>query len=64
MSLVIPTTVNQLGRVPFFAPIAHQFRAELAETGAYLGLPLLAIVILYARERWNAPGGNEVTLSN
>jgi predicted GIY-YIG superfamily endonuclease len=57
VSLVIPTTVNQLGRVPFFAPIAYQFRAELAETGAYLGLPLLAIVILFARERWNAPGG-------
>jgi hypothetical protein len=56
-SLVIPTTVNQLGRVQFFAPIAHQFRAELAETGAYLGLPLLAIVILYALERWNAAGG-------
>ena len=56
-SLVIPTTVNQLGRVPFFAPIAYQFRAEMAETGAYLGLPLLAIVILFARERWNAPGG-------
>jgi hypothetical protein len=57
VSLVIPTTVNQLGRVPFFAPIAYQFRAELAETGAYLGLPLLAIVILFARERWSAPGG-------
>jgi hypothetical protein len=56
-SLVIPTTVNQLGRVPFFPPIAYQFRAELAETGAYLGLPLLAVVILFARERWNAPGG-------
>ena len=56
-SLVIPTTVNQLGREPFFAPIAYQFRAEMAETGAYLGLPLLAIVILFARERWNAPGG-------
>ena len=56
-SLVIPTTVNQLGRVPFFAPIAHQFRAEMAETGAYLGLPLLAIVIFFARERWNAAGG-------
>ena len=56
-SLVIPTTVNQLGRAPFFAPIAYQFRAEMAESGAYLGLPLLAIVILFARERWNARGG-------
>jgi hypothetical protein len=56
-SFAIPTTVNQLGRVPLFAPIAYQFRAEMAETGAYLGLPLLAIVMLFARERWNAPGG-------
>jgi hypothetical protein len=56
-SLLIPTTVNQLGRAQFFAPIAYQFRAELAESGAYLGLPLLAIAILFARERWNAPNG-------
>jgi len=56
-SLVIPTSVNELGRAPLFASTAHQFRAELAETGAYLGLPLIAIVILFARERWNAPGG-------
>jgi hypothetical protein len=56
-SFAIPTTVNELGRLPFFAPIAYQFHAELAETGAYLGLPLIAIVSLFARERWNAPGG-------
>ena len=56
-SFVVPTTVNQLGGLPLFAPIAHQFRAEMAETGAYLGMPLLAIVILFARERWNTPGG-------
>ena len=56
-SLVIPTAVNQFGRVPLFGAIAHQFRAEMAETGAYLGLPLVAIVILFARERWNVPGG-------
>jgi hypothetical protein len=56
-SFVIPTTVNQFGRVPLFLPLAHQFRAEMAETGAYLGLPLLAIVVLFARERWNVPGG-------
>jgi hypothetical protein len=56
-SFVIPTTVNQLGRVPLFLPLAHQFRAEMAETGVYLGLPLLAIVVLFARERWNVPGG-------
>jgi hypothetical protein len=56
-SFVIPTTVNQLGRAPFLLPLAHQFRAELAETGAYLGLPMLAIVMLFAREHWHAPGG-------
>jgi hypothetical protein len=56
-SFVIPTTVNELGRLPLFLPIAHRFRAEMAETGAYLGLPVLAIVTLFARERWNAPGG-------
>ncbi len=57
VSFFIPTTVNELGRIPFFLPITHQFRAEMSECGAYLGLPLLAIVILFARERWNVAGG-------
>jgi len=56
-NFMIPTSVNQLGRISCFTPLAHRFRAELSESGAYLGLPLIAIVAWFARERWHAPGG-------
>ena len=56
-NLMVPTGVNQLGLAPFLAPIASRFRAELSESGAYLALPIIAIAVLYARERWNAPNG-------
>ena len=56
-SFVVPTSVNELGRVPLFGAIVHHFHAELSETDAYLGLPLLAIIVLFARERWFERGG-------
>ncbi len=57
VNFIVPTSVNQLGRISCFAPLAHRFRAELSESGAYLGLPLIAIVVWFARERWHAPRG-------
>jgi len=56
-NLMVPTGVNQFGFAPFFAPIACRFRAELSESGACRALPTIAIAILHARERWNAPNG-------
>src|SRR3984893_3230392 len=49
----VPTITNQVGNLPFCGAIAHQFLNELAESGGYLGLPLIAIVALFVRARWH-----------
>ncbi len=60
LNFLVPTGVNELGRVPLFGAIASYFRADLSESRAYLGLPLLAIVAMFARERWHDRDGRYV----
>jgi hypothetical protein len=53
----VPTINNQLGKLPIFGAIAHQFLNELSESGGYLGLPLIAVIAMFARERWHDRNG-------
>jgi len=53
----VPTITNELGNLPVFGAIAHRFLNVLSESGGYLGLPLFAIIALFARERWRDPTG-------
>jgi hypothetical protein len=53
LNLVIPTEVTRLGHQTF-APVADRFVANPAEAGLYLGLPIFALVCLYALR---APAG-------
>ena len=53
LNFLVPTGVNELGRLSLFGTIASYFRADLSESRAYLGLPLLALIVLIARERWH-----------
>ena len=57
LSLVIPTSVNELGRPAFFGAISRTYMATLTETGSYLALPLIAIVVLFTRENFREPVG-------
>jgi hypothetical protein len=52
-NLFVPTLANQLGNVAVFGAITSQFRNSLHECGGYIGLPLIAIIVLFARERWH-----------
>ena len=52
LNFLVPTGVNELGRLRLFSTIASYFRSDLSESRAYLGLPLLTIAVLFARERW------------
>lgn len=53
LGLVVPTRLNQLGNLPLLQAITHRFRANLYDCGGgYIGLPLLAIIVLFAREHW------------
>jgi hypothetical protein len=53
LNFVIPTDVTRLGH-QMFAPVADRFVANPAESGLYLGLPIVALVCLYALR---APAG-------
>ena len=57
LNFLVPTSVNELGRLPSFGAMASHFRADLSESRAYLGLPLLVLIVLFARERWHDRDG-------
>jgi len=53
VGLVVPTSLNQLGNLPLLQTITHRFRASLYDCGGgYIGLPLLVIIAMFAREHW------------
>jgi hypothetical protein len=57
VNFLVPTSTNQLGNLRVFGAIAHEFLAILSDSGGYLGLPLVAIIALFARERWSERSG-------
>lgn len=54
LNLVIPTDVLWLG-TRIFGPIGSELAAGMSDKDAYLGIPLVAILTLYAREFGPAP---------
>ena len=55
LNLVLPTPVNALGDVSFVEKVTQRFTGNSLEAGAYLGLPLIAITLWFAWERWREP---------
>jgi hypothetical protein len=51
LGFFVPTRVTLVGH-RLAAPIAEHFAANLYENGAYLGLPLIVLIVLYARAHW------------
>jgi hypothetical protein len=53
LNFFVPTQSNELGRLPFLTNISRTFSGgSIGESGAYLSLPLMVIVVFYARQRW------------
>lgn len=57
MGLFIPTPMNELGVLHFFAELSKTFRSGFGENGAYIAPPLLIIAVLYARSYWRSAYG-------
>ena len=55
-NLAVPTRVTAAGGAWLHA-VSRRFSGNLGEQGAYLGLPTLLIVVLYARDRLRTAGG-------
>jgi hypothetical protein len=51
VNFLVPTPTNLLGANKVLASISRTF-ANRAEAGAYVALPLLALIVAFARSRW------------
>jgi hypothetical protein len=56
LNLVVPTETMLLN-TGGARELSRDFTANLAENGAYLGLPLLVVLGWFAWQRWREPGG-------
>lgn len=61
LSLFIPTPITALGGSAFTA-VSNGYIAGFCETGTYLGIPLIAIVIAHASGAWKRPRTRVVTV--
>jgi len=57
LGFIIPSPLNALGQIHLLATLTANFQTNLFEAGAYVPLPLLLIVALYARSHWRTPTG-------
>jgi hypothetical protein len=56
LNFVIPTPLTLVGGAAL-EPITRAFSGNYGEESAYLGLPLLLVVALFAHSQWRRPGG-------
>jgi hypothetical protein len=62
LNFVVPTKIS-LAAVGWAGGISNTFPGNDAERGAYLGVPLLAMVALYAYACWRKPGARFLIVS-
>ena len=62
LNFLVPTRLTAVGAV-WAPPVAERFGGNDAETTAYLGLPILAAVGLFAVTRWRRPDSRFLVLA-
>ena len=62
LNFIVPTRLTLVGR-GWADSIAQHFPANISEQGAYLGVPALVIVALFAWRRWRTPGARFLVVS-
>jgi hypothetical protein len=62
LNFVIPTAITRLGQEDF-ASVAATFTGNVSEQVAYLGVPLLLLLLLYAATHWRDRGARFLLLS-
>jgi hypothetical protein len=62
LNYFIPTSVNLIG-AHIHSGVAQHFTGELAEQGAYLGLPLITIMVWYFRDHYRTAAGKALLLT-
>ncbi|MFZ0889310.1 MAG: hypothetical protein WA005_12720 [Candidatus Binataceae bacterium] len=54
LNFFLPTELTWIGHV-HFAPVVSHFRGNISENGAYLGAPLMLVILLFAKSHWREP---------
>jgi hypothetical protein len=62
VNIFIPTHVEVSG-AGWFHELSKHFPGNYTEQGAFIGLPLLAVVVLFARSRWGTATGRFLVVS-
>jgi hypothetical protein len=62
LNYVVPTSVNLVG-AHLQSETAKHFTGELAEQGAYLGLPLIAMMVWYFRDHYRTAVGKALLIT-
>ena len=62
LNFVVPTRLTLVGR-GWADSVAQHFPGNVSEQGAYLGVPALVIVALFAWRRWRTPGARFLIVS-
>ena len=57
LNFLIPTPLNELGKLESIRRLTSSFVCGLVECGGYIGLPLVAITVLFARRYRRDPSG-------
>jgi hypothetical protein len=52
LNFVIPTRTVEFGEAALFHTVAARFPGNFGETGAYLGIPILATIVLHGFSHW------------
>jgi hypothetical protein len=55
--MLIPTNAMMLGHLRMLTAISSHYSHNVADSGGYLGLPILVVVVLFVKSRWNRPEG-------
>ncbi|MGB3549421.1 MAG: hypothetical protein WA993_01930 [Candidatus Binatus sp.] len=55
LEMFIPTSTLMLGHLAPLHAISSRYSHNVIENGAYIGIPLVVIVVLYLKSRWKRP---------
>ena len=62
LGFIVPSPVLLIGHSAAFAALGHRIASRWAEDSAYIGIPLLAIIIGYAMAAWRSTRGKLILI--
>jgi hypothetical protein len=57
LEMFIPTNALMSGHLPMLIAISSRYSHNATESGGYLGLPILVVLVLFFKSRWTRPEG-------